>query len=142
LKDNGVQDIVLVEAEEAILVKDFIKEQNIPVVISNVHRLPDKPEDAVDLPYKMPFLLMKEGIKVSLMYSGVSNARNLPFYAGTAATYGLSKEEALQCITLNAAEILGIDDITGSLETGKHGIVAQLIYNVSENKNATCQTNG
>lgn len=120
LKNNGVEQIALIEAEEAILVKEFIKEHDIPVVLSNVHRLPDKPEDAVDLPYKMPSLLMKEGIKVALMYSGVSNARNLPFYAGTAATYGLSKEEALQCITLNAAKIVGIDDIAGSLETGKH----------------------
>ena len=45
--------------------------------------------------------------------------RNLPFYAGTAAAYGLDKEEALKLITLNAAKILGIDDIVGSIELGK-----------------------
>ena len=33
--------------------------------------------------------------------------------------HGLTKEEALSAITLNAAKILGIDNITGSLETGK-----------------------
>ena len=45
--------------------------------------------------------------------------RNLPFQAGTAAGYGLSKEEALTCITLNPVRILGIDDHTGSLDLQK-----------------------
>ena len=119
LKEYGVQKIVLVEAEEALLVAEFLKENDIPVIISDVHRLPSRAEDPIDLPYSLPALLTKEGITVSLMYYGVSNARNLPFYAGTAATYGLGKEEALKCITLNTAKILGIDDIAGSLETGK-----------------------
>jgi imidazolonepropionase-like amidohydrolase len=47
------------------------------------------------------------------------NSRNLPFYAGTTAAYGLSKEQALQLITLNTAKILGIDSNYGSLEIGK-----------------------
>jgi imidazolonepropionase-like amidohydrolase len=41
------------------------------------------------------------------------------FNAGTAVAYGLTKEQALQSITLSAAKILGIDDRTGSLEKGK-----------------------
>ncbi len=45
--------------------------------------------------------------------------RNLSFNAGTAAAYGLTKEQALQAITLNAAQILGIADKTGSIEKGK-----------------------
>ena len=48
-----------------------------------------------------------------------SKQRNISFNAGTAAAYGLSKEEALSAITLNTAKILGIDDITGSIEMGK-----------------------
>jgi imidazolonepropionase-like amidohydrolase len=47
------------------------------------------------------------------------NSRNLPFYAGTTVAHGLTKEQALQLITLNAAKIMGIDDIYGSLEVGK-----------------------
>ena len=43
----------------------------------------------------------------------------LPFNAGTAVAYGLTKEQALAAISLNAAKILGIDDKTGSLEVGK-----------------------
>jgi imidazolonepropionase-like amidohydrolase len=47
------------------------------------------------------------------------NARNLPFLAGEAAGFGLTKEEALQSITLNAAKILGIDGQLGTLQAGK-----------------------
>jgi imidazolonepropionase-like amidohydrolase len=48
-----------------------------------------------------------------------TKSRNLSFNAGTAATYGLTKEEALSSITLNTAKILGIDNVTGSIEAGK-----------------------
>ena len=54
-----------------------------------------------------------------LMMMDNTRGRNLPFNAGTAAAYGLTKEEALQSITLNAAKILGVEDKTGSIEPGK-----------------------
>lgn len=47
------------------------------------------------------------------------NGRNLPFYAGTVTSYGISDEEALSMISLNPAKILGIDKRYGSLEKGK-----------------------
>ena len=47
------------------------------------------------------------------------NTRNLPFYAGTAAAYGLTYEQAVRAISLNVAQILGIDEAWGSIETGK-----------------------
>ena len=54
------------------------------------------------------------------MYNdGSTRGRNLMFNAGTAVTYGLSKEEALQAITLNAAKVLGVEKKTGSIEVGK-----------------------
>ena len=66
------------------------------------------------------YLLHKEGILVGLTASGsLHSQRNLPFLAGTAAGYGLSKSDALKMITYNNAKILGIDNITGSLEVGK-----------------------
>ena len=72
------------------------------------------------MPFKLPGLLQNEGIKVALRQSGdLQSGRNLPFYAGTAASYGISKEDALKMITSNTAEILGIADRTGTLETGK-----------------------
>ena len=65
---------------------------------------------------------MDRGILISLGMEGQMermNTRNLPFYAGTFAAFGLDKEVALQLITLNAAKILGIDSFAGSLEVGK-----------------------
>jgi len=84
--------------------------------------LPEHPEQDVDLPYKLPYLLQKAGVSFCLNNEGDMEAmgtRNLPFLAGTAAAYGLTKEQALRAITLSTAKILGIDKTTGSLEVGK-----------------------
>jgi len=45
--------------------------------------------------------------------------RNLPFYAGSFAAYGMDKEEALKLITSNPSKILGIDNRLGTLTVGK-----------------------
>ncbi len=121
LKARGVERMVLVGGYEAHLVTDFLKENDIPVIVDNVHRLPERPDEDVDQPYKLPAQLHNAGLLVGLCYDiGMnSRARNLPFLAGTAAAYGISKEEALMMITSNNAKILGIDDQVGSLETGK-----------------------
>ncbi|MDN5205556.1 amidohydrolase family protein [Fulvivirgaceae bacterium BMA10] len=118
-QDRGVKKIVLVGGRQAYLVRDFLKDNNIPVILDNVHRLPNTADTDVKMPYKLPHLLTEAGILVGLGYTGVANSRNLPFYAGTAAAYGLGKEKALQSITLNTAMILGINDKVGTLENGK-----------------------
>lgn len=116
----GIQNIVLITQEEALQVTPFLKEKNIPVIIPPTHSLPSRTDQPVDRPYALPHLLTQAGLVVSMHHQGMlANARNLPFYAGTAAAYGMSKESALQIITLNAAKALGIDDKVGSLEVGK-----------------------
>ena len=52
-------------------------------------------------------------------FDEMNRGRNLMFNAGVAVGFGLTKEQALQAITLNAAKILNIDKQTGSLEAGK-----------------------
>lgn len=117
----GVEHIVLVGGTGMLPVKDFIKERSLPVILENVHQLPDHPGDDVALPYKVAQLLQQEGILVSLAYNEgmTARGRSLPFLAGTAAAYGLKKEEALQLITANTATMLGIADRVGTLEKGK-----------------------
>jgi len=118
----GVKKIVLVGASEAYRVLDFLKKNNIAILLNRVHSLPNRADDEIDLPFRMPAILHKAGILVGLNYEGDMEAmgsRNLPFTAGTAAAYGLTKEEALMTVTLNTAKILGIDDRVGSLEKGK-----------------------
>jgi imidazolonepropionase-like amidohydrolase len=121
-KRFSIFKMVIVGGDEAYTVTDVLKENKIPVILNRIHSLPASAEDDVDLPYKQPALLQKAGILFCLSYDGgmeEMGQRNLPFTAGTAAAYGLSKEEALMSITLNAAKILGIDKTTGSLEDGK-----------------------
>jgi hypothetical protein len=118
-KRYGVKKMALVGADEsAWAVRDFLKENNIPVILANPLRLPERDYSDTRFPFKLAAMFMKEGILTGLTYSSQAYG-NLPFAAGQTVAYGLTKEEALQTVTLNNAKILGIDDITGSLEVGK-----------------------
>jgi len=110
---------VIVGGTESYMVTDLLRDNQVPVILIETQTLPDKVEDDVYLPYKLPKLLHDGGVLYSLSGTGYWRQRNLPFEAGTAAAYGLSKEQALSMISLNTAKILGIDKTTGSLETGK-----------------------
>ena len=121
-KKHNVKKIVLVGASDSWRITDFIQKHDIPIILGRVHSLPNYPEDDIDQVYKTPKILKESGILFCLDYAGDMprmGSRNLPFLAGTTVAYGLKKEEALELITLNTAKILGIDDRTGSLETGK-----------------------
>lgn len=111
---------VIVGGSDSWKITDYLKENNIAVIVNQMHSLPNLQDDDVDLPYKLPFLLQQAGVMYCISdQDEQSRYRNLPFNAGVAAGYGLTKEQALQAITLNAAKILGIDNRTGTLETGK-----------------------
>tara|TARA_B100000767_G_scaffold275587_1_gene313520 strand:+ start:6790 stop:8082 length:1293 start_codon:yes stop_codon:yes gene_type:complete len=122
LKEHQVKKIVLVGGKEAYLTTDFLTEHDIPVIVSRPHRLPTLEDQDIKLPFKMAKILMDAGLTITIDVSGRMermNTRNLPFYAGTFAAYGVPKEKAVQLITLNAAKILGVADRLGSLTVGK-----------------------
>lgn len=113
---------VIVGGYDSHLLADKLKDSKIPVMLVRTHSLPENEEDAVDLPYRLPFLLQKAGVSFCLQNSGdmeTMNARNLPFQAGTAMAYGLTEEEAIRSISLSVCEIVGIDKNYGSIEEGK-----------------------
>ena len=121
-KQQNVAHTALIGCYEADKVADFIKNNNVSVLIKRPHTNPQNTDDDYDKPFKLANMLFDKGITVALQAAGQMermNSRNLPFYAGTTAAYGLTKEQALQLITLNAAKILGIDENYGSLEVGK-----------------------
>ena len=121
-KKHTITKMVIVGGYDAHMVTDMLTESNVAVILKRVHSLPKRQEDDVYLPYKLPKMLFDAGVLFCIENSGDMEAmgtRNLPFYAGTAAAYGMDKEEALKLITLNTAKILGIDKTTGSLEVGK-----------------------
>jgi hypothetical protein len=118
-KRYGVKKMVLVGADEsAWAIKDFLKENNISVLLANPLSLPKYDYSDTKLPFKLAAMFKKEGILVGMTYSSQAYG-NLPFAAGQTVAYGLTKEEALQTVTLNSAKILGIDDKAGSIEVGK-----------------------
>ena len=113
-------DVVIDGGVDSWQIADILKQNNIAVVLGQLHDLPAMVDDDIDQPFKTPYLLQKAGVLFALNDDdGNSRNRNLAFNAGTAVAYGLTKEEALTAITLNAAKILGIADKTGSVEIGK-----------------------
>ncbi len=118
----GINELVIVHGDEAALVADLLKKHNVPVLVPRPHRLPWADDHDAIGPFKLAKQLTDLGIVVAIEMEGQMermNTRNLPFYAGTYAAHGLDKEKAVQLITLNAAKILGIDNMVGSLEVGK-----------------------
>ena len=120
-KQIGIKNIVLVSGQGALPIVNFLKENNIPVIVSLVHQLPKRADSSVDAGYTTAIKLHKAGLLVALAYGGgmTMGSRNLAFTAGTLVAYGMSKENALQLITGNTAKILGVDKRYGTLETGK-----------------------
>ena len=111
--------MVLVGGDDSWMVTDLLRENNVAVVLGRTHSLPPREDDDIDLPYKLPFLLKQGGVMCAQSIEGTWNVRNIGFMTGTSAAYGLTKEEALMCITSAPAKILGIDATVGTLEVGK-----------------------
>ncbi|HQX97818.1 MAG: amidohydrolase family protein [Chitinophagaceae bacterium] len=119
VKEFGLE-MVLVGGSESFQVAELLKQHNVSVILSQPHSLPTGEDDDVDQPYKTAAVLQKAGVLFAISdEDGQTRGRNLSFNAGTAAAYGLTKEEALAAITLNAAKIMGVADKAGSIEVGK-----------------------
>ena len=113
-------DVVIVGGSDSYQVADLLKQHNVSVILQQPHSLPTADDDDVDQPYKTAAALQKAGVLFSISDDDAqTRGRNLPFNAGTAVAYGLTKEEALAAISLNAAKIMGVADKSGSIEVGK-----------------------
>lgn len=114
---------VLVGAEDAWRVVDLIKAANVPVIVGGTHVEPLRRDDPYDTAYLNPLKLAQAGIPFAIAMQGdtfsTTQARNLPYHAAMAASFGLSPDDALKAITLYPAQILGVADQLGSLEPGK-----------------------
>jgi imidazolonepropionase-like amidohydrolase len=131
-------DVVIVGGSESYQIADLLKANNIAVILAQEHALPATEDDDVDQPYKTPAALQKAGVLFALNDTHEeARYRNLSYNAGTAVTYGLTKEQALQAITLNSAKILGIDDKTGSLEAGKDANIIISAGDILDMKSST-----
>ncbi len=112
-------------ADESYLLVDEIKAAGVPVIIHPTMTRAFAEHE--NMSFETASKLVNAGIPVALQSgyeSYVPKTRVVLFEAAEAAANGLSFEQALRTITIDAAKILGIDDRVGSLEVGKDGDVA------------------
>ncbi|MCI0706680.1 MAG: amidohydrolase family protein [Ignavibacteriae bacterium] len=113
--------LVIVGGRDAWQVSNQLKAKDIPVIVQPILFVgPPRRYDGYDAIYSLPNKLREAGVRFCISGDGdASNSRNVPHHAATAAAFGLPKDDALKAVTLYAAQILGIADRVGSLETGK-----------------------
>ncbi len=111
--------VILADAEDVARVIPELKSRNIPVILGPILSLPPREDDPYDLVFTNAKTLNDAGIPFSLQTLDAHNARNLPYQAAACAAFGLSKDVALRSVTISAAQIFGLADKIGSLETGK-----------------------
>ena len=99
-------------------VLDYVAGLKVPVIVGPIYETPT-PEERFDAVYSLPAQLYKRGVKIAFASFDAHNVRNLPYQAGFASAFGLPYDEALKAVTLNPAEIWGVADKLGSLDTGK-----------------------
>ena len=111
--------MVLVGGADSWKMTNLLTENNVSVIITRTQELPRREDDDVYLPYKLPALLYKAGVRFCITDNGYWQQRNIAFEAGTAVGFGLPYEEAIKAITQAPAEILGISSSCGTLEDSK-----------------------
>ena len=112
--------IVISGGQEAALVAPLLAQKNIPVIFGPVQALPRREDVSHAAPLEAAGQLVKAGVKVAFATGDANNARLLPYHAAMAVAWGLPRDEAIKALTINAAEILGVANRIGSIETGKH----------------------
>lgn len=111
--------LVIVHATEGHLIADILGTGKLSAISGPVICDRCKPE-MKGLELKNTAELIKNGVKTSICTDHpVIPIQYLPASAAMAVKGGLDSDIALEAITINAAEIAGIDDTTGSIAVGK-----------------------
>ena len=120
IKEEGLV-AVLFGADEAAKAVAEIKAAGVPLILSNMYDFPPSWEDGYDARYRLPAELREAGVKFALASDKYlpPYSIDVPYQASKAAAFGLDRAEALKCVTIYPAEILGIAGSCGSLEPGK-----------------------
>lgn len=115
---------IIAGGSESWQIADELKKAGVPVILKGVAvECPEETDpselDPYDTPYVAPTLLKRAGVPFCFMSDSMDTSMNLPYMAGRASAFGLSHDDAVRAVTLDAATILGIGDKLGSLERGK-----------------------
>jgi imidazolonepropionase-like amidohydrolase len=111
---------IILGGNDAWKVANLLKEKNVPVILTGVLSLPQREDDPYDALYENPAKLQAAGVRFCISTGDAgAEVRNLSQYAGMAASFGLSKADAVKAVTLFPAEIMNVADRLGSIEAGK-----------------------
>ena len=122
---------IIAGGQEAWKVADRLKAQNVPVLLSlnfpkrTASVSPDAdPEDLETLRFraetpKGAARLANAGVKFAFQSGGLTNLNDFFTNAAKTTENGLAADAAIRAMTLSSAQILGVDNRLGSIETGK-----------------------
>jgi len=111
--------ITIEHCTEGHLITDILREENVGVITGPF--LTDRSKiELRNQSVKTPGILSAAGIKTAIMTDHpCTPVQYLSLCAAVAVKEGMDETEALKAITINAADITGIDDRVGSLAVGK-----------------------
>jgi len=111
---------IILGGNEAWKMAAFLKERNVPVILTGVLDLPTREDDFYDVMYENAAKLQQAGVRFCISTGDTgSSVRDLPYQAGMAAAFGLPRAEAIKAVTLYPAQIMNAGALMGSIEPGK-----------------------
>ena len=111
-------DLTLEHATEGYKIADILAAKGIMVTAGPILFSRQKYELREMTP-RNPGLMAQAGVKVAIQTDEMSAVKYLTINAALAVREGMPEDEALKAITINAAEVIGVEDRIGSLEVGK-----------------------
>ena len=117
--DKQKLKMILAGGMEAYKEKDLLRSKGIPVILRPTLTSPLDEDDPYDRLLTQPAELAAAGVKFAFGSFDNSFARRLGQQAANAVAYGLPYDEALKAVTIYPAQIFGVSDQVGTLETGK-----------------------
>lgn len=117
-KEFGLE-LVIIHGTEGYKIADILGEEEVPVICGPMICDRCKPE-MKGLELKNAAVLAENNVKIAICTDHtVIPVQYLPISAQAAVKGGLDMDKALRSLTIDAAEILGVDDVVGSLTVGK-----------------------
>ena len=127
---QNVNIVIRTSPATAVSSAAALKAANVPVILSTILAMPAGNDETFHAAtYQAAGELEKAGVTFAFSSGGFETVRLIPFQAAMSVAWGLSKERALQAMTLDAARIFGADKLVGSIEPGK---VANLVVTNSD----------
>lgn len=116
-------DYALEHTTEGYLVKDEIGKRQLFCSVGPLLLEPIK-QEVWGMQLETPAILVEAGARVCLTADTGSKTAWLPMEVGLLTRRGLSHDNAMQCLTINPAQLLGKADKVGSIEVGKDADIA------------------